>query len=66
MPPRIVQQLVQRRPPRLRAANPVVHILLHDLEPALGGELPKVVQLRLGMLVNGGNAGVEGGSFHLQ
>jgi hypothetical protein len=49
---------------RSRPAESVIHVLLHNLEPALGSELTKIVQLRLGMLVNAGNADVQGCSFH--
>jgi hypothetical protein len=36
---------------RSRPAESVIHILLHNLEPALRGKLPEVVQLGLWVLV---------------
>jgi hypothetical protein len=43
----------------------VIHVLLHNLKPALGSKLAKVKQLGLWVLVNGRNAGIQCGTFHL-
>src|ERR1039458_4737112 len=61
----IFHKLVQRGPTRFRAAKTVVGVLPHDLKPTLAGELPKVVQLGFGMLIEGGNTDIKCGSFHL-
>jgi len=46
-------------------AESVIHVLLHNLKPTLAGELLKIVELILGMLLNGADADVKCGSFHL-
>ncbi len=53
------------RQSRSRAAESVIHVLLHNLESALRGELPEVVQLRLGVLVYSADSHVQGGSLGL-
>ena len=46
----IVHQLVQPGPARLGAGDPV-GVFMHDLIAALGGHLPQVEKLGLGVLV---------------
>src|SRR5208283_2348432 len=55
---------VEVGPPRPHPAESVIHVLPDDLEPALGCELPKVVQLVLRVLVYGADAHVKGCSLH--
>src|SRR2546428_563908 len=61
----VLHHPVQRRASRTGPTESVIHVLLHNLEPALGGELPEVVQLGLGVLVYSADAHVQRGSFHL-
>src|SRR5438552_6902790 len=62
----VLHHPVQRRASRTGPTESVIHVLLHNLEPALGGELPEVVQLGLGVLVYSADAHVQRGSFHLE
>ena len=59
----IAQQLVQTGPPGLGAGY-LVGVFLRDREAALGGELPEVQQLRLGVLVDRADSEVESGALH--
>ncbi len=59
----IVHQLIQTGPAGLGAADPI-GVLLDDLIAALGGHLAQVVELGLGMLIDGRDPHVKGGAFH--
>jgi len=50
---------------RIGAADPF-GVLMHDIEAALAGHLPEVVQLRLGVLVKGADPQIQDGTFHLR
>src|ERR1017187_3676632 len=58
----IPHQLVQTRPARLCAGDPV-GVLLHDLGPALSSHLAQVRKLRLRVLIDGGDTQVEPGAL---
>ena len=51
MSPGVFHKLVQCGPSGSRSTEAVIYVLLHDLEPTLAGELPKLLQLVLGMLI---------------
>ena len=51
----ILHHLIEPRPPGLAPGDPV-SVFRNDLVTALGSHLPEIVQLRLGMLVDGGHA----------
>ena len=47
-----------------RPAKSVICVFTHDLERALYSELPKFMQLCLGILIQRGNADINGCSLH--
>ncbi len=61
----VMHHLVQTRPARLRAADPV-GILLDDLIAALRGHLAEVIELGLRMLIEARDPEIKGGAFHLR
>jgi hypothetical protein len=58
------QKLIETRALCFRAADPV-SVFLHDLETALRGQRTQIIHLGLRMLVQGGNAEVDGGPLQL-
>ena len=60
----IGQQLIETRALCFRAADPV-SVFVNDLETALRGQRAQIVHLGLRMLVQGGNAEVDGGPLQL-
>ena len=62
--PGIGHQLVEAGALRLGAAD-LVGVLLDDLVTALLGQLAQVVKLRLRVLIEGGDAEVQGRALHL-
>ena len=61
----IVHQLVQTGPARFRAGDPV-GVFPDDFIAALGGHLAEVEKLSLRVLIQAGDAQVQGGAFHLR
>ena len=59
----IGHHLIETRAPGFGSAD-LVYILLDDLIVSLRGHLLEIVQLRLGMLIQGGDSQVEGGALH--
>jgi len=59
----IGHHLIEAWPPSFGAADSV-GLLMHDIEAALVGHLPEVVQLRLRVLVKGADPHIQDGAFH--
>ena len=59
----IAHHVIETRPLGFGSADPV-GVLLDDLIAALLGHLAKVVELGLGVLIEGGDPHIEGGALH--
>jgi len=59
----VAEHLIEARAPSLGAADPV-DVLLDDLQAALSGQGSEVVELGLGMLIDGRDPHVQSRSFH--
>jgi hypothetical protein len=62
---RIPHQFIETRPLGLGPADPVC-VFMDDLVPALAGQLPEVMQLALGMLVDRAYSHIKDGALHQQ